>query len=73
MLKEWKQEVETGLGKVRRVRGQTDWISGENAEATGVLVADERERRLRFSLAVGRARAAPPAPPRRGPRGPPRR
>src|SRR5213593_2656327 len=50
MLKEWKQEVETGLGKVRRVRGQTDWISGENAEATGVLVADERERRLRFSL-----------------------
>ncbi|HEV8610825.1 MAG TPA: hypothetical protein VGS98_12255 [Thermoanaerobaculia bacterium] len=49
-LKEWKQEVESGLGKVRRVRGETEWISGEQAEATGVLVAGKRERRLRFAL-----------------------
>jgi hypothetical protein len=49
-LKEWKQGVESGLGNVRHVRGETEWISGEKAEATGVLVAEKRERRLRFAL-----------------------
>jgi hypothetical protein len=33
-----------------RVRGETDWISGDTAEATGTLVAGRRERRLRFAL-----------------------
>lgn len=49
-LKEWRESVENGLGEVRHVRGETDWISGEEAEATGVLVAEQRERRLRFAL-----------------------
>lgn len=49
-LKDWTASVENGLGEVRRVRGETDWISGEEAEATGVLVAGQRERRLRFAL-----------------------
>lgn len=49
-LKEWRESVENGLGEVRRVRGETDWISGEEAEATGILVAERRERRLRFAL-----------------------
>jgi hypothetical protein len=49
-LKEWKQSVEAGLGTIRRVRGETDWISGQEAEATGILVAKRRERRLRFAL-----------------------
>ena len=49
-LRRWKENIEAGLGKVRRVRGETDWISGEQAEATGVLVAERRERRLRFAL-----------------------
>lgn len=49
-LKEWGREVGSGLGKVRHVRGETDWISGDDAEATGILVAGNRERRLRFSL-----------------------
>jgi hypothetical protein len=52
-LEEWKQGIESGLGKVRRVHGETEWISGEKAEATGVLVADKRERRLRFALERG--------------------
>jgi hypothetical protein len=52
-LKEWKQGIESGLGKVRHVRGETKWISGEKAEATGVLVAEKRERRLRFALERG--------------------
>ena len=52
-LKQWKQGIESGLGKVRRVHGETEWISGEKAEATGVLVADKRERRLRFALEHG--------------------
>jgi hypothetical protein len=49
-LREWKQNVETGLGQVESVRGETDWISGEEAEATGILVTNRRERRLRFGL-----------------------
>jgi hypothetical protein len=49
-LSRWKENVEAGLGSIHRVRGETDWISGEQAEATGVLVAERRERRLRFAL-----------------------
>lgn len=55
-LKEWKQRIEAGLGTIRRVRGETDWISGEEAEATGILVAKRRERRLRFVLERERGR-----------------
>ena len=59
-LRRWKENVEAGLGTIRSVRGETDWISGEQAEATGVLVAARRERRLRFALelAGGRWRIA---------------
>ena len=49
-LSRWRQSVEDGLGKIRSVRGETEWISGEEAEATGVLVAERRERQLRFGL-----------------------
>ncbi len=49
-LSGWSRESRSGLGKVRRVRGETDWISGEEAEATVVLRAEGRERRLRFAL-----------------------
>jgi hypothetical protein len=35
---------------VRSVRGETDWVSGEEAEATAVLESEHRERRLRFAL-----------------------
>lgn len=49
-LKQWKKSVEAGLGHIREVRGETEWISGEAAEATGVLDAEHRERRLRFGL-----------------------
>jgi hypothetical protein len=55
-LEEWKQRVETGLGKIRGVRGETEWISGETAEASGVLVAKQRDRRLRFALKSARGR-----------------
>lgn len=55
-LEEWKQSVEAGLGSIRTVRGETDWISGEEAEATGILVAKRRERRLRFALERERGR-----------------
>lgn len=55
-LKDWKENVESGLGKIRDVRGETDWISGEEAEATGILVAERRERRLRFTLERDRGR-----------------
>ena len=46
----WEREARVGLGKVQRVRGQTDWIAGEEAEATAVLKTEHRERRLRFAL-----------------------
>lgn len=49
-LSAWDREARTGLGEVRGVRGETDWISGEEAEATAVLKAVRRERRLRFAL-----------------------
>lgn len=49
-LQRWKESVENGLGKVRNVRGETEWISGEESEATGILLAERRERRLRFAL-----------------------
>ena len=46
----WERESQAGLGEVSRVRGETDWVSGEEAEATAVLEAEHRERRLRFAL-----------------------
>jgi hypothetical protein len=49
-LSGWGRESRNGLGKVHGVRGETDWISGEEAEATVILQAEHRERRLRFSL-----------------------
>ena len=49
-LSAWAREAESGLGEVRRVRGETEWISGEEAEATAVLESEHRERRLRFAL-----------------------
>ena len=56
VLKEWEKEVRAGLGDVRDVRGKTEWISGEDAEASGVLRAGRRERRLRFGLKRERRR-----------------
>lgn len=50
-LSAWERDAQSGLGTVRGVRGETDWISGEEAEATAILRAGRRERRLRFSLA----------------------
>lgn len=49
-LSTWGREARSGLGEVRRVRGETDWVAGEEAEATAVLEAEHRERRLRFAL-----------------------
>ena len=49
-LSSWEREAQSGLGPVRRVRGETDWVSGEEAEATAVLESEHRERRLRFAL-----------------------
>ena len=49
-LSTWEREARSGLGEVRRVRGETDWVAGEEAEATAVLEAEHRERRLRFAL-----------------------
>lgn len=49
-LSSWDREARSGLGKVGGVRGETDWISGEEAEATAILRAERRERRLRFVL-----------------------
>lgn len=49
-LSGWERETRKGLGKVRGVRGETDWIAGDEAEATAILEAEHRERRLRFAL-----------------------
>lgn len=49
-LAAWEREARSGLGEVRRVRGETDWVSGEEAEATAILETEQRERRLRFAL-----------------------
>ena len=49
-LERWQGEAVRGLGKTRRVRGETEWISGSEAEATGVIEAGRRDRRLRFGL-----------------------
>jgi hypothetical protein len=49
-LERWQGEAVRGLGKTRRVRGETEWISGSEAEATGVIQAGRRDRRLRFGL-----------------------
>ena len=49
-LSGWGLGSRIGLGKIHGVRGETDWISGDEAEATAVLLAEHRERRLRFAL-----------------------
>jgi hypothetical protein len=49
-LERWQGEAVRRLGKARRVRGETEWISGSEAEATGVIEAGGRDRRLRFRL-----------------------
>jgi hypothetical protein len=49
-LSRWGRESQSGLGNVHSVRGETDWISGEEAEATAILEGEHRERRLRFAL-----------------------
>jgi len=49
-LSGWERETRAGLGKIHSVRGETDWVSGDEAEATAVLEAEQRERRLRFAL-----------------------
>lgn len=49
-LSGWGLESRSGLGKIHGVRGETDWISGDESEATAVLQAEHRERRLRFAL-----------------------
>ncbi len=50
VLERWHREIARGLGKTDRVRGETEWISGPEAEATGVIEAGRRDRRLRFGL-----------------------
>jgi hypothetical protein len=49
-LEQWESEAVRGLGTTRRARGETEWISGSGAEATGVIEAGRRDRRLRFGL-----------------------
>lgn len=55
-LEGWQREVLRGLGKPRRVHGETEWIAGSEAEATGVIEAGRRDRRLRFGLGRDGAR-----------------
>ena len=52
-LERWEKEAADGLGELDSVKGETEWISGKESEATGVLEADRRERRLRFLLERG--------------------
>jgi hypothetical protein len=49
-LEKWQTEAVRGLGTTRRARGETEWISGSEADATGVIEAGRRDRRLRFGL-----------------------
>ena len=49
-LERWQNEAARGLGETWRARGETEWISGTEAEATGILKAGRRDRRLRFGL-----------------------
>jgi hypothetical protein len=49
-LEKWQSEAVRGLGRTRRARGETEWISGSEADATGVIEAGRRDRRLRFGL-----------------------
>jgi hypothetical protein len=49
-LERWKAPAVRGLGEVRSVRGETEWISGSEAEATGMIRAKRRDRKLRFGL-----------------------
>jgi hypothetical protein len=55
-LEGWQREALRGFGRPRRVRGETEWISGSGAEATGVIEAGRRDRRLRFGLGRDGAR-----------------
>jgi hypothetical protein len=49
-LGRWQAQALRGLGEADDVRGETEWISGSEAEATGVVEAGRRDRRLRFGL-----------------------
>jgi hypothetical protein len=49
-LARWQAQALRGLGEAHAVRGETEWISGSEAEATGVIEAGRRDRRLRFGL-----------------------
>jgi hypothetical protein len=55
-VERWKAEAVRGLGEVRDVRGETEWISGTEAEATGVIRANRRDRKLRFGLELASGR-----------------
>ena len=55
-LERWKAEAVRGLGEVRDVRGETEWISGTEAEATAVIRTKRRDRRLRFGLELASGR-----------------
>ena len=56
VLERWKAEAVRGLGRVEDVRGETAWISGSEAEATGVILANRRDRKLRFGLELASGR-----------------
>lgn len=49
-LARWQAQALRRLGRADRLRGETEWISGSEAEATGVIEAGRRDRRLRFGL-----------------------
>jgi hypothetical protein len=55
-VERWKEEAVRGLGEVRDVRGETEWISGTEAEATGVIRSNRRDRKLRFGLELASGR-----------------
>lgn len=49
-LRRIEQSVEREVGDVGDVRAETDWSSGDRAEATAVWRSGEREARRRFGL-----------------------
>lgn len=55
-VERWKAEAVRGLGEIRDVRGETEWISGTEAEATGLIRANRRDRKLRFGLQLASGR-----------------
>jgi hypothetical protein len=55
-VERWKAEAVRGLGEVRDVRGETEWISGTEAEATGLIRSNRRDRKLRFGLELASGR-----------------